>query len=589
MPSAAAFVEAVQFPESAFTDPVLAAAEPDVTPLGLPRGYSGAFAIVFRLTNEREVWAAKCFFNPSDDLAERFDAISRHLAEHPVEALAPFTFLRAGIRVDGQTWPVVRMPWQAGRSLVAHVRDCLDQPPALLALADALGQVQQALEAAQVAHGDLQHGNLLVEGSALAPVVRLIDLDAAYVPALRRKSSLETGHRNYAHPDRSADLFGPALDRFSFQVLDASLRALAVRPDLWPTYHTGENLIFSAADFFDPEGSALLADLRADPSTVPLAETMHRASLLPPDRVPPLGETVEQPLRQRRSLAGREGESGNGSSRVLAWSVGFISLVLLALAWADIVSIGAAVVVAIVVGVIALGAAWRAYRRHPHTRRTQRLMAEAATLERLIADLDADRERLVSDRDQLTGNLDQMRADRLERLRAEALRDRLKHHLIGEVSAAGVPHKAVVRMKLVNIRNAWHATPDRVAQAMELGDETRARIGLWRSGLIQTYRDELPDTLTPGEERRLARERTHRIEELDADLRRIGERRLALEQERASLSARTEAHKPLSFAAFCRLAAQGRALPATAPQPAKQVEASAPEPVHETDAPWWQA
>ncbi len=591
MPSAQAFAEAVQFPDTAFTDSLLAGCTPDLTTLGLPRGISGAFAIVFRMTDAMDdAWAAKCFFNPSPDLHRRFSALSARLGEYPVDAVAPFNFLPGGIRVEGQAWPVLRMPWQSGRSLISHVQHHLDEPDALIALTSALAATQRDLEAAGIAHGDLQHGNVIVDGDPLAPRIRLIDLDAVYVPSLRKLSSLEAGHRNYAHPDRGAGDFGPHVDRFTFRILDASLRALAARPALWDVYHTGENLIFSAADFFDPDTSSLLADLRADRRTSSLAETVRRASLLPPERVPVLGEVVEKPRHATRVPV-------EMPRRFVAFGYGFMLFALLAIYGVLIVAVVvgnaplswtvAGSVIAATLGISAM--AMYSYQRHPHTRRTRRLAQEAASLNRLIANVDAERVQLEADRERLVTNIDDLRAERLRHVQNDALRDRLKHHLIGEAASAGVPHKAIVRMKLAGIRSAWHATHDHVRQAMELADETRAQVGLWRNGLIQTYHDAIPSALSEGEERRLARERTHRIDELDAQLGRTEERHATLDQERAALVARTSDHQPLGFAAYWKRLLTARPLPTVAaPAPAPNAPRSAQPAVTPDDGPWWQ-
>ncbi len=591
MPSAQAFAEAVQFPDTAFTDGVLAGCMPDLTTLGLPRGISGAFAIVFRMTDPMgEAWAAKCFFNPSPDLHRRFSALASRLAEYPVDAVAPFNFLPGGIRADGQAWPVLRMPWQDGHPLVSHVQHHLDQPDALIALASALAATQRDLEAAGIAHGDLQHGNILVDGDARVPRIRLVDLDAVYVPALRKLSSLEAGHRNYAHPDRSARDFGPHLDRFTFRILDASLRALAARPNLWDAYHTGENLIFSAADFFDPDTSLLLADLSADERTSDLAEIVRRASLLPSERVPMLGEAVDKPRRLERTSA----EMPRRTGAVVAWLalvvvLGFWSMLIAFAASGDgrFDVLGGVSLVVLTIG--AVSGALRLYYQHPHTRRTRRLAREGASLDRLIVEVEAEQRRIETDRERLVTNIDDLRAERLRHVQDDALRDRLKHHLIGEAASAGVPHKAIVRMKLAGIRSAWHATPDHVRQAMELSDQTRAQVGMWRNGLIQTYQDAIPNALTEGEERRLARERAHRIDDLDAQLGRIGERRATLDQERSALGVRTSEHQPLGFVAYWKRLLTAQPLPSVAaPAPAPNAPRSAPPTVTPDDAPWWQ-
>ena len=81
------------------------------------------------------------------------------------------------------------------------------------------------LRAANIAHGDLQHGNVVVVGDQL----RLLDYDGMFVPALANKQSNECGHRNYQLPKRSRWDYGPHLDHFSAWVIYVSLVAVAVQ------------------------------------------------------------------------------------------------------------------------------------------------------------------------------------------------------------------------------------------------------------------------------------------------------------------------------------------------------------------------
>ena len=52
-----------------------------------------------------------------------------------------------------------------------------------------------------------------------------------YVPSLPVGQGAELGHKHFQHPKRSAADFGPEMDRFSFIVIDLSLRAIAHDPE----------------------------------------------------------------------------------------------------------------------------------------------------------------------------------------------------------------------------------------------------------------------------------------------------------------------------------------------------------------------
>jgi hypothetical protein len=108
-----------------------------------------------------------------------------------------------------------------------------------------------------VAHGDLQHGNILVRGGS----IDLVDYDGMWVPALQGRDATETGHRAYQHPERSGEDYGLELDRFSALVIYLSLAALERRAALWERFHTGDNLIFVREDFQQVGRSAIWEEL----------------------------------------------------------------------------------------------------------------------------------------------------------------------------------------------------------------------------------------------------------------------------------------------------------------------------------------
>src|SRR5204862_6818300 len=123
-------------------------------------------------------------------------------------ACLPFTvnfqFLQQGIRIRGQWYPILKMLWVEGLLLNQFVADNLDKPVHLHKLSQIWLRMARRLREAGAAHGDLQHGTvLLVPGSKNAKLaVKLVDYDGMFVPALARSSSGEVGHPNYQHPQR---------------------------------------------------------------------------------------------------------------------------------------------------------------------------------------------------------------------------------------------------------------------------------------------------------------------------------------------------------------------------------------------------
>jgi hypothetical protein len=145
-----------------------------------------------------------------------------------------------------------------------------------------------ALYEAEIAHGDLQHGNIIVEHGQL----RLVDLDGMYVPALEGFRASEVGHQHYQHPARDITHFSRDTDNFSALVVYLSLISLAERPELWREHHD-ENLLFTRADFVDPEASELFRKVEAmGGEHARLASALKLAARSAPAHAPRLTDLV---------------------------------------------------------------------------------------------------------------------------------------------------------------------------------------------------------------------------------------------------------------------------------------------------------
>ena len=300
-PRATDYSAAIQNPSSCFRDPELSRgqAASDLL-MGLPLMYAGNFAGVFKLTCPGEqVWAVKCFTRQVADLQERYQQISDHLDRQKRKFAVEFVYLPEGIRINGVWYPILKMRWVEGFTLNEFLRDHAGQP----ALIEQLGQLWLRLAAelrdAKMAHGDLQHGNvLLVPGSKSTSIaLRLIDYDGMWVPALATQPPGEVGHPNYQHPARlTSGGYDAEIDRFSHLVIYSALRFLAVGGKaLWDRHDNAENLLFRAVDFRTPGKSKLIGDLLALPGddVRTLLGHLIDASRQPLDAVPLLNELID--------------------------------------------------------------------------------------------------------------------------------------------------------------------------------------------------------------------------------------------------------------------------------------------------------
>ncbi len=289
--------EAVQNPRTSFGDAELREAEAVANALGLPLPRSGNFADVYEFRRGESRWAVKCFTREVAGLRERYAEISGRLRRARLPFAVDFSYLEEGIRVRGRWHPVLKMRWVEGLLLNEFVRDHLDKPAQLAKLSALWRRMTARLREAGVAHGDLQHGNvLLVPGSRAASLaLKLIDYDGMYVPALAGTASGEVGHPSYQHPQRLTEgTYGPEVDRFPLLVVAAALRCLTVGGRaLWEPHDNGDNLLFRQTDLRAPEKSALFRELwrLPDAAAHALVGRLAVACAEPLDRVPLLEES----------------------------------------------------------------------------------------------------------------------------------------------------------------------------------------------------------------------------------------------------------------------------------------------------------
>ena len=249
-PAAGDYYKAVQAPSRAFTVPKLQAAEFVWDSLG-PTLARGSSAVVFQASVEGQPQALRCYIRNDASSRDRYSALDGYLA---VNDLSPHvsgaTWLDEAIQVNRATWPVLTMDWIDGRTLNEYVDFLVtsSNTAALTTLAAKWRALVALLQDSEFAHGDLQHGNVMVDQEGR---LRLVDFDGVWIPPLAGQSPpTEFGHPNYQHPLQH--VWDRWLDTFSALVIYLSLVALGKEPSLWLALYNSKNLLFAKSDFFRP-------------------------------------------------------------------------------------------------------------------------------------------------------------------------------------------------------------------------------------------------------------------------------------------------------------------------------------------------
>jgi DNA-binding CsgD family transcriptional regulator len=292
------YQSAVLNPQRNLRDTRLHAAQVEMRQMGVirvPFPRSGNFGAVYKYNAARQSYALKVFAGTQPDRERRYRLVDQHFKSRPPSpSLVSFGYEPEGIRVNGRWFPTLVMDWVEGKPLDLYLVERLQQRGQVdnRALCEAWVKVMLGLKALGVAHGDLQHGNVLVlpDGS-----LKLVDYDGMFVPAMRQAglTAAEIGLPAYQHPKRYRGYFDHRLDDFAALVILLSLAALD--QERWRRYHTDDNcLIVKESDLLNPEQSPLLAELSrsADAPLKKLATLLKAASAGGLDAIPPFEQVA---------------------------------------------------------------------------------------------------------------------------------------------------------------------------------------------------------------------------------------------------------------------------------------------------------
>lgn len=304
-PMAENYSQMIQNPSVAFKDADLQKCNIQRDDNNQPFGRSGAFAVVYKATlASGQNVAVRAFTSANAERTERYTAISEYLDQKrsSVKSLVGFKYHEKGIRAANRQgrskmYPMLTMDWVSGEDLYRYVRtQSLDKnKTALRKLADRWVDMNEDLCNAQIAHGDLQHGNVLVNEKH---ELMLVDYDCMCVPKLVGRLNMEIGVEPYQHPHRNSETpLSPRLDGFSAIFIFLALRALAADTGLWRKYieqDQYDKLLFRKRDFEEPTDSQLYRDLLKSPdSDVPrIAKHLFELYRVKIEEVPPLQDVL---------------------------------------------------------------------------------------------------------------------------------------------------------------------------------------------------------------------------------------------------------------------------------------------------------
>ncbi len=271
-PSRTAIIQSVKY-AALIKDPFFADCELTTTGTGKPQNWSGGFSMVFQMLKAGELWAFKVWHTDLPDNKRRYNTISGYLAKLKLQYFTDSVYVDNGLLVEGQFLSTYRMKWVNGAPLKDYIHNHINNPVTILGLASSFLIMVTDFHYHKIAHGDLQHGNIIVSNDG---ALKLIDYDSMYVEGLEDLPDLIKGQAGYQHPNRYFNnLISEKLDYFSELVIYTSLIVYADHPEFWN--RDTEWLLFSKEDLESPELSNIFNTLKAsnNPKVAILINALH--------------------------------------------------------------------------------------------------------------------------------------------------------------------------------------------------------------------------------------------------------------------------------------------------------------------------
>lgn len=219
--------------------------------------YSGGYTTVFPFHKQSgNKVAVRLWIADIGDAKKRSLEISNYLERLNNAYFAGFKYVDDAVLVNGMLHPIVLMDWVDGKTLKEYINFNITSTSKILDLAEKFKEMTAYFHKENIAHGDFQHGNILVKGDGSLVV---IDYDSMFIEPLNGMTDTIKGLPGYQHPARhNNQCVNSHLDYFSELVIYLSLLIYADIPKLWDDYYETEDLLFSKDDFANPTKSKLI-------------------------------------------------------------------------------------------------------------------------------------------------------------------------------------------------------------------------------------------------------------------------------------------------------------------------------------------
>lgn len=215
---------------------------------GLPTPYSGNFACVYKIKTKNKNYALRFFLSIDAQKNEKYKLLKQAFKTKNIPYFVDFDLQEDAVLVKSHWYPLLKMEWVEGKTLDEYIKNNLAKSDVIIDIANKFANLVFVLKSNNIAHGDLQHGNIIVKNNDLI----LIDYDALYCEETKHLQTNEIGMPNYQHPNRKAKDISKDIDDFSAWIIYISLIFLSKDKSL---FNKNDTLIFEKSDLENPKKS----------------------------------------------------------------------------------------------------------------------------------------------------------------------------------------------------------------------------------------------------------------------------------------------------------------------------------------------
>lgn len=221
--------------------------------------YTGGFTVVFPVTVRGQKWAFRCWHVNTGIDSPRMKVLSEAISASHLKYLCDFKYVDEGVIVGGKVYPTSKMRWISGDNINEYILSHKYEKDTLKKLAQDFLDMTHELHCRHIAHGDLQHGNIMVTSDG---ELFLVDYDSMYCPEMGSVADTIKGKEDFQHPARyKNDRASDKLDYFSELIIFTSILAIAENPALLNKYNIEDSLLFKKSDYQDLEHSQIFTDM----------------------------------------------------------------------------------------------------------------------------------------------------------------------------------------------------------------------------------------------------------------------------------------------------------------------------------------